>query len=91
MPCRCYPYAAVPPQAHLDLQVQHFFGNRMTSVPRGTQVAALLSDGTEVECFVLVYACITLVYNLYVCILCIFSLRLHYRLLFGRSVAKLGL
>jgi hypothetical protein len=29
-------------------------------------VAALLSDGTEVECFVQVYACNTLVYNLYV-------------------------
>jgi hypothetical protein len=53
----------------------------MIFVPRGTQVAALLSgDGTEVECFVQVYACNTLAYNLYVCI---FSLRLrHYRLLF---------
>jgi hypothetical protein len=34
---------------------RYFFGNRMVFVPRGTQVAVLLSDGTEVECFVRVF------------------------------------
>jgi hypothetical protein len=56
------------PYKHILAFERHFFGYRMIFVPRGTQVAALLSDGTEVECFVQVYACNTLVYSLYVCI-----------------------